>query len=317
MIDNQARFQDLTKDATSLYTVYSQEFAIDLFNGIYFPNINHFFRKVVDIRNANISHFSEKVAYICFVAYNYVYKKLREAFKTQPVFSRDELLSFFQKYEPDLAEATFTWRIFDLKKRNIIRDVKTGVYTLNNQQPFEPVLNNIIISISKLVGKQYDLHFCNIWDTAWLNEFVELQATTSMIILEVEKGFMDDVFFTLKDKGITEVFVKPDTSLIEKYVSEAQQPVIIKPFLSRSPIQSIEGIRVPVLEKILVDIYCDDQIYYAFQGNQLIQVYRNAVTRYSLNFSKLFNYAKRRSREGEIKNLLLKVLDNDLKNIIE
>jgi len=257
------------------------------------------------------------VAYICNVAENFIYRKLRDEFKAHPVFNRDELLRFFHQYEPDLAEGTFTWRIYDLKKRNIIRDVKKGIYALNNQQAFEPALNDTIKSISKLVEKRFDPNFYNIWDTIWLNEFIELQATTSMVVLEAEKGFMDSMFYFLKDEEITEVFVNPDTGLMEKYASEAQHPVIIKPFLSRSPVQLIEGIKVPSLEKILVDIYCDDHIYYPFQGNQLVQIYRNAVAKYSLNFSTLLNYARRRNRGDEIKNLLLNAVDKDFKKIIE
>jgi hypothetical protein len=257
------------------------------------------------------------MAYICKVAENYIYRKLKDEFKAHLVFNRDELLNFFHQFEPDLAEGTFAWRVYDLKKRNIIRDVKKGVYALNNQQALEPALNDTIKSISKLVEKKFDPHFYNIWDTIWLNEFIELQATTSMVVLEVEKGFMDSVFYFLKDEGFKDVFVKPNTSLVEKYASEAQHPVIIKPFLSRSPVQLIEEIKVPALEKILVDVYCDDQIYYAFQGSQLMQIYRNAVAKYSLNFSTLLNYAKRRNREDEIKSLLITVVNNDLKSIIE
>lgn len=257
------------------------------------------------------------MAYICNVGENYIYRKLKDEFKAHPVFNRDALLSFFHQYEPALAEGTFTWRIYDLKKRNIIRDVKKGVYALNNQQAFEPALNDTIKSICKLVEKQFNPDFYTIGDTIWLNEFIELQATTSMVILEVEKGFMDNVFFFLKDKGFRDVFVKPNTDLIEKYASEVQHPIIIKPFLSRSPIQLTEGIKVPSLEKILVDVYCDDHIYYAFQGSQLKQIYRNAAAKYSLNFSTLLNYAKRRNREEEIKNLLLNAVDKDLKKIIE
>lgn len=269
------------------------------------------------LSNSNISQNLKKMAYICSVAENYIYRKLKDEFKAHPVFNRDELLSFFHQYEPDLAEGTFTWRVYDLKKRNIIRNVRKGVYALNNQQAFEPALNDTTKSISKLIEKKFDPHFYSIWDTIWLNEFIELQATTSMVVLEVEKGFMDSVFFFLKDEGFTDVFVKPDTGLIEKYASEAQHPVIIKPFLSRSPVQLIGGVKVPSLEKILVDIYCDDHIYYAFQGSQLKQIYRNAVAKYSLNFSTLLNYARRRNREDEIKNLLLNAVDKDFKKIIE
>lgn len=248
---------------------------------------------------------------------SYIYTRLRDEFKTHPVFNREDLWIFFRQFDPELKESNFAWRVFDLRKRNIIRDVKKGVYTLSTQHAFEPALTDTVKSISKIIRQQYDAHFYNIWDTNWLNEFLELQTTTAMVVLEVEKGYMDSAFFTLKDNGFTETFIKPDENLIEKYVSEAKHPVIIKPFLSRPPVQLIDGIIVPTLEKVLVDIYCDDQIYYAFQGNQLQHIYRNATTKYSLNFSKLFNYAKRRSREDEIKNLLLKVLDKDLKSIIE
>jgi len=251
------------------------------------------------------------------VSNNYIYTILREEFKERPLFKREELLDFFRQYEPELNEGTFTWRIYDLKKRNIISDVRKGVYTLSNQQKFELTLTRTIKSISRIIRQQYDADFYSIWDTNCLNEFIELQPTTAMVVLEVEKGFLDSVFFTLKDNGYKEVFIKPDENLIEKYVPEANQPIIIKPFLSRSPVQTVEGITVPALEKILVDIYCDDLIYYAFQGNQLLNIYRNAASKYSLNFSKLFNYAKRRSRKEEIKSLFFKVLNKDLKSIIE
>ncbi|MFT3746797.1 MAG: hypothetical protein QM768_00705 [Agriterribacter sp.] len=104
---------------------------------------------------------------------------------------------------------------------------------------------------------------------------------------------------------------------MERYIFEAKHPVIIKPFLSRSPAQLIDDVKVPALEKILVDLYCDEQVYFAYQGHQLEIIYRNAIYRYALNFSKLLTYAKRRSREDEIKSLLMKVLEKDLKEIIQ
>jgi hypothetical protein len=146
---------------------------------------------------------------------------------------------------------------------------------------------------------------------------MELQATSSQVILEIEKGFVESVLFALKDESIAEVFIKPDESIIKRYISEAKHPVIIKPFLSRSPAQLIENVKVLALEKILVDLYCDEKIYFAYQGHQLEIIYRNATSRYALNFSKLLTYAKRRSRKDEIKALLMKVLDEELKEIIQ
>lgn len=257
------------------------------------------------------------MAYISCMAENFLYNKLVQEFRANPVLTREDLLNFFRQYEPELNEATLTWRIFDLRKRNILSDLKKGVYTLNSKSAFIPRLSEEMKSICKLVTGQYDPHFYIIWDTFWLNDLTELQATASQVILEIEKGFMDSVFFALKDEGFAEVFIKPDESIMERYISEAKYPIIIKPFLSRSPVQLIEGVKVPALEKILVDLYCDRQVYFAFQGHQLEIIYRNATSRYALNFSKLLTYAKRRSREDEIKALLMKVLEKDLKEIIQ
>jgi len=251
------------------------------------------------------------------MAETYIHRKLIEEFQTRPVLTRKDLLNFFHQYEPDLNEGAFTWRIFDLKRRSIIGDLKKGVYTLHNKPSFEPALNKTILSIDRLIKQHYDPHFYNIWDTIWLNELTELQAATSLVVLEVEKGSIDSVFFALKDNGYHEIFIKPDAGMVERYVSEAKHPVIIKPFLSRSPIQLIQDVKAPALEKILVDLYCDEETYFAFQGHQLSTIYQNVAARYSLNFSKLFTYAKRRSREDEIKNIFRNVLDEDLKKIIE
>lgn len=248
----------------------------------------------------------------------FLYKTLLQEFTQHPIQTREDLLKFFRQYEPELNDTTFTWRVFDLKRRNLIAEVKRGVYMLSKKRVFEPPLNAGILKIRKLIDQQYDPYYYNVWDTIWLNEFTELQATSSLIVLEVGKEQIDSVFFSLKNKGFKEVFIKPDKGIVEHYVSEAKHPVIIKPFVSRSPNQLAQPdlVMIPTLEKILVDLYCDDKVYFAFQGHQLLNIYRVAAAEYALNFSTLFAYAKRRNREDEIKSLLLKVLDKDLKAII-
>jgi hypothetical protein len=257
------------------------------------------------------------MAYICKVKENKTYNKLYSWFGSYDVITREDLSKFFHELEPNLKKSTFSWRIFDLKKHNIISDLKTGVYTLNLKEQFAPDLSEEIRSIYNLIVQQYDPNFSIIWDTIWLNDLTELQATSSQIILEIEKGLMDSVFYALKDEGYSELYIKPDESTTARYISEAKHPIIIKPFVSRSPVQLIENVKVPALEKVLVDLYCDEQVYFAYQGHQMEIIYRNAAARYTLNFSKLLNYAKRRKREEGVKTLLKEVLQNELKEIIE
>jgi hypothetical protein len=265
----------------------------------------------------NIYHFINKKAYICIMPTNMLYKELTQKFSQHGFMSRKELLNFFQHHEPKLSEAAVTWKIFDLKRRHVICSIKKDVYALQQKPSFEPVLDAPLAQISKFIREPNNLLFPSIWDTIWINDFTEMQATSSLIVLEVEKGEMETVFFLLRDKGFSEVFVKPDENIVRRHVSEAQRPIIIKPLVSRSPLQSIQGVCIPTLEKILVDLYCDDRIFFAFQGHQLAVIFRNVLSRYTLNFSTLLAYAKRRHREEEIKNLLLDASEKELKIILQ
>jgi hypothetical protein len=240
-----------------------------------------------------------------------------ENFKGKSQLTREDIDEYFRRYESSISENAITWHIYDLRSKKIITDVKRGVYQLNNKKDFFPVPDEDVIAISDIIKRQFDPMFYNIWDTAYLNELTELQVARSTIVLEIEKGYIDSIFFEIKNEGYPETYSRLDENLVKNYVAEAKRPVIIKPFLGRGPVQLINNILVPALEKVLVDICCDELIYYTWQGHQLKEVYRNALEKYNLNFSKMLNYAKRRNRDIEIKKLLLDAAGPALKAIIE
>ena len=116
-------------------------------------------------------------------------------------------------------------------------------------------------------------------------------------------------------------YLNPDETVITLYISESANPVIIKKMITRSPIQKQKEKRIniylPMLEKILVDLFADDRIFYYYQGSELINIYKNAIKKYTLNYTKLFSYARRRERELEIKRFLTNHLYDYIKEIIE
>ena len=60
----------------------------------------------------------------------------------------------------------------------------------------------------------------------------------------------------------------------------------------------------PLLEKILVDVFAENKLFYYSQGSELIHIFENALKNYDINFTKLFSYAKRRERDNDIKVFL-------------
>jgi len=251
------------------------------------------------------------------MATHFIDKQLIEYFQDKEIIRRNDLLAFYRLYLPDITESAFTWRIYDLKRKHIIEQVRVGVYKLHTSQPFRPELDKEIATIGKLLASSVDHHFYNIWTTKWLNEFSELQAVHTMIILEVDKSSAERVFYTLKDHHYRNVYYKPDETVIEKYISEIEDVIIVKSMISRAPTITIKKVVVPTLEKILVDLYCDETLFYAYQGHQLVKIYEASIEKYAINFSKMFNYARRRTREDRLRAFLLENLYNKIKDLIE
>lgn len=142
-----------------------------------------------------------------------------------------------------------------------------------------------------------------------------------MLIIEVEKGFEESFYYALKDNMHREVFLNPDEKDIDLYVAESNQPVIVKKLLTRTPLMKRTENKVkfytPSLEKILVDLFAEERLFYHLQGGELIHIYENALSNYTINFTTLFSYAKRREREHDIKQFMTSHMSHLVKDIID
>jgi hypothetical protein len=231
-------------------------------------------------------------------------QKIIQEFMEREYFSREELLSFFHKFEPDLKEGTFAWRIYDLKKKKIIRSLKKDLYTISYKPVYVPKISPDLFKLAKLITTKFDeIKHC-LWETSWLNDFSNHQAGKNMMIIEIEKEFTESLFYELKDAS-KEVFLNPDTKTLDLYIAEINNPIIIKSLVSRSPIagqtENKVPFNVPLLEKILVDIFAEEKLFAYLQGSELIHIFESALSSYAINFTRLFNYAKRRERGETIK----------------
>lgn len=190
---------------------------------------------------------------------NILENKLIKEFQDKKYFTREELFDFYRYFEPDLKEGTFGWRIYNLKKRNIIKPLKRGLYLISNKPVYKPVISNNLIKIATQITEKFDdINHC-IWETAWLNEFSQHQTSKSMLFAEIEKGFEESLYYELRDNMNSEVFLNPDEKTIDFYIAESNQPIIVKNLLTRAPLSLRTERKItfytPSLEKILVDRY--------------------------------------------------------------
>ncbi len=123
------------------------------------------------------------------------------------------------------------------------------------------------------------------------------------LMVEVEKEALDAVFYFLK--GVQKnTFKEPSREIMEDIMTRASTAIIVRPMISESPLIQIGNTQLPSLEKILVDLYTEKKLFYFIQGSELRNIFKRAVEKYTVNFSKLLRYAKRRGKEKELQKIL-------------
>lgn len=246
--------------------------------------------------------------------------KIIDAFRDRSSFDRDELFQFYLEYEPDLKESTFSWRIYDLKKKDIVKTIGRGLYVISYKPKYKPVLSDNVLRIARKTNEKFsDIQYA-IWENQWLNEFTQHQMSNQMIIVEVEKEFTESLYYYLNDSFRMDFFLNPDEKEIQFYISESIVPVVIKRLVTRAPISKLRDkkntVLVATLEKIMVDLFADENLFHFYQGSELVNIYEKILEQYSINFTKLFSYAKRRKKEEEIKQFINNHIPNILEDII-
>lgn len=247
---------------------------------------------------------------------NKIDKELLKQFKERDSFSREELYNFYRCYDPEINPQTLSWRLYDLKRKNFIQEIRRGMYTVSQKMNYKPFVNERMKEIFKTVSELFDEVKIVIWSTSWINNFSLHQTFHNYIILEAASDVTESLFFKMKEMQIANVFLKPDQELLSKYAFGEQESVIIKNLITKSPIQKLEGINFPTLKKILVDLFSDEKTFYSYQGHELKEIFRNAIQRYPINYTKLFHYARRRGKEIEVQNYLTTNFRHELEGIL-
>ena len=128
-------------------------------------------------------------------------------------------------------------------------------------------------------------------------------------VLQVDKEALEPVYEFLKEQNISNLFIQPEEKEIERYIYETETAIVLQPLVSKSPTQKVNKIATTTIEKLIVDLYCDKKLFAAFQGSEFIHIINSAYKRYSIDFTRLFHYAKRRRREAELEEFFTNKTD--------
>lgn len=130
---------------------------------------------------------------------------------------------------------------------------------------------------------------------------------THKTIIEVEKGTEESVFYFLSDIR-KNVFLNPSRDILDKYAQGKKNQIIVKNLITDAPLQKINNLKVPTLEKIIVDLILDTKILSEYQGRDLESIIENAYQFHSIREDKLLRYASRRRKRDFIEQFIKKII---------
>lgn len=236
-------------------------------------------------------------------------------FRMRGYFTAEELWHFWRKRDHDLNRNAFYRRVNRLKEDKYLNEIYRNVYTFSDKLNFEPQKGKILKKIVSTFEKEYsEINYC-IWQTSWLHEFMIHQPVRQFTIFETEKDVVEYVFFLLKSPK-WQVFIKTDNTTIDYLFMEDKEVIVVKSMISRSPTIIQEQIKIPSLEKILIDVFCDSGLFSTYSGQELSNIYRYAQKKYHINYTRLLYYATRRNKKNEVLEFVLQFADDSLKEVL-
>ena len=221
-------------------------------------------------------------------------------FESELEFNTMDIAYFYRQIYPDISQTTINWKISELVKIGAICRIGKGRFVVSNKKRYIPEISKAIKTISSKIKKEFPFIQTCIWETSILNEFMIHQPGKFYMLVEVDKDTTESVFYFLKELKYS-VFLSPKKEMLERYLPDKSEIIIIKPLVSESPTQIVENIDTASLEKILVDLFCDEIIFSAFQGAERRTIFEEAFRKYEINQGRMLRYAARRNKKERFK----------------
>ena len=121
--------------------------------------------------------------------------------------------------------------------------------------------------------------------------------------------------FSFLQETKNNVFLNPNRYEVETYLLTGRNNIIVKNLLAESPIQLKDKIYVPKIEKIMVDLFTDKDLFVMYQGKELANIFEAFFESYSINQSTLNRYATKRKVKERLMNFLIEQTSIDKEKI--
>lgn len=224
---------------------------------------------------------------------------------THRQFSIGDLFAYLQT-DSNIHLSSLKWYLSKLAKENLLTRTGHGIYGKFTKQPFTLESTKEIRDIYNTLQTSFPFaKFC-IYNGEIITPLQHHLLSNRIIYVETERDSAEAVFNFLRGENLN-AYLRPDKDMIYRYIDLEQRNIFVKNLVSESPLQKVDGIPMPTLEKLLVDILRDPDFFF-FQGIESEYIIDNAFSLYAINANKIFRYAERRKVKEEL-TLILKNLN--------
>jgi hypothetical protein len=230
-------------------------------------------------------------------------------FKDKDVFEMKDIVDFYRFTDGQIKSNTMNWRVYSLTQKGILQRVGRGTFRLGNSKTFIPEISPKLKSLYNKIHKEFPFTAICVWHTSLFNEFMQHQMGKFYYMIEVEKESAEAVFYALKEQNLA-VFLNPNQEILDKYLPENKDIYIVKSLISEAPVQKVKRVYTLLIEKMLVDIFCDETLFAAQQGAEMRTIFNEALSKYTVNQSKMLRYANRRKKKVSFENYLKTITNN-------
>lgn len=229
------------------------------------------------------------------------YDTTAEKLENNKVYSHAELVDKLSDTKPGLSGSGYHWAINSMVHDGLLVRDGRGEYKIpdvKGLKEYSPIYSDTAKKLTGLISETYPYVAFTVFETVLMNDFLNHLIAQNTIFIQAEKESSVYVFRLLQEKGYKNLMYKPGKKDFGLYWS--RDCVIVTDLISEAPIRTDQPHSI-MLEKVLVDMCADKLISTTFSKAELPDVFANAKNQYLIDKSRMMRYARRRNKEGEIK----------------
>ena len=219
--------------------------------------------------------------------------------------ARKEFIPWYESAYPNGSVRSMDTVLRQMVASGLLERIAYGHFRMNpDTKPlYAPSINTEMKELFRGIKERYPYaKFC-IWQARTLSSFMQHIPSIDMLILETDRiaaeAVYEDVRNLAKDRM---VLLRPTAQEIRLY-AVGTPSVLVKNYISESPVISVDSVTSASLEKILVDITIAPEFEFA-QGAELYTIFKNADQMYRIGKKTMLRYAARRGKKEEIEQLI-------------